>query len=464
MKIAVIGGAGVRVPLLVHGLTQSALPITEVSLFDIHPDRLETIAALARQRAGSAHVHACTELDDCLADAAFVFTSIRVGGMQARALDERVSTEHGCLGQETVGPAGFAMAMRTVPVMRRYAERIHAVCPDAWVINFTNPVGVITQAMRAVLGSRVIGICDTPTELFQDAARAMGLPPERCHFDYFGINHLGFLRELYVDGRPCMNRLWEHPELLAKVYRTPLFSTEELCALRMLPTEYVYYYLHTDRAREHIAEAHTTRGAVVERMNHQLLDDLRTSSDPVRTYEAYLQARDASYMQLEAGAKAPRATNPWTHLTGYDKIALATVQAIHTHSRDVLPLNVANGGNLPVLEPDDVIEVPCMVDSNGAHPLVSLPPAWNMPPSNVGAGHDTDMGPAGPIHMLLMQVKDYERHTIDAALSRSRSRALNALASNPIVPSRKVASALLDALDCGLSHTTSRDSSKSGNL
>ena len=205
MKIAVIGGAGVRTPLLVGGLTESDLPIGEITLYDVDQSRLEIIGGVAEQivRRGEwrGRVTRCRSFAEAVAWADFVFTSIRVGGNERRIRDEATSQRHGIVGQETVGPAGFAMATRTIPQMVRYARQIADAAPRAWIVNFTNPVGMVTEAMRTA-SERVVGICDTPTELFDAAAHALGLDARRCAFDYFGLNHLGWLREVYSGGEP----------------------------------------------------------------------------------------------------------------------------------------------------------------------------------------------------------------------------------------------------------------------
>src|SRR5439155_5682833 len=138
--------------------------------------------------------------------------------------------------------AGFAMASRTIPTMVEYARLVARLAPSAWLISFTNPVSIITQAMRQESDARAIGICDTPFEICEDAAHALGLPARECAYDYFGLNHLGWLREVYHAGVPQMHRLWNDPQRLAGAYRDPLFEVERLQALRLLPTEYLYYY------------------------------------------------------------------------------------------------------------------------------------------------------------------------------------------------------------------------------
>jgi 6-phospho-beta-glucosidase len=432
VKIAVIGGAGVRTPLLVNGLTHSDLPIREIALFDIDQQRLGAIGAVARRFAHDVPLTLCAASADAIRGADFVFTSIRVGGIEQRARDEAASLRHGVLGQETIGPAGFAMTVRTIPPLLAYAREVEQLAPDAWVINFTNPVGPVTQALFTESRAKVVGICDTPTELFEEVAHALGVPSGECHFDYFGLNHLGWLREVYHRGRPQLARVWSNPELLRQIYRAPLFDPEYLAELKLLPTEYVYFYVRSRDAMENLRNAGETRGQVIAALNTELFEQLASPGiDAVAIYERYLDARNAGYMQIEAhGARA--AGRPGGHgtasqaMTGYDKIALSVVRAIHFNTGDVIPLNVRNNGNLP-LDPDDCIEVPCVVNASGA---------WAM--------HVDPLPPR--IAAFIQRVKQYERLAIQAARAQTAQAAVDALAAHPLVADRVLAHTLYDSL------------------
>ena len=429
MKIAVIGGAGVRVPLLVNGLASAGLGIEEFALYDPNLERLAVIAGLARRRSGSARVTTHASSTPAIDGASFVITSIRAGGMEARIRDERAALDLGFVGQETVGPGGFAMAVRTIPPLLDYARQVRRFAPDAWIVNFTNPAGLVTQALTADTGPRVVGICDTPTEVFQEVAHALGARADECRFDYVGLNHLGFIREVYWRGTPQLHTLWDNERALAAVYRTPLFPPARLRELRLLPTEYVFYYESPERAIANLRAAGDTRGAVIARLTRELFADLaRGEPDPVARYERYLADRSAGYMQLESGGlDGPAAPAPWAHLTGYDKIAVDTIQAMVRHSNAVIPLNVVNHGNIPDLEDDDVIEAPCVVNANGpaAMHVGALPPQ---------------------VRDLVMQVKGFERATIAAVRTGTRAALADALALNPLVPDRAAAARLIEVL------------------
>jgi 6-phospho-beta-glucosidase len=424
MKIAVIGGAGVRTPLLVGGLTDSDLPIEQIALYDIDQARLTAIGGVAARMASKGRVTLCKSLAECVAWADFVFTSIRVGGIEQRIHDEGVAQRHGIVGQETVGPAGFAMAMRTIPPMVRYAREIANSAPRAWIINFTNPVGMVTEAMRTV-SDRVIGICDTPTELFEEVAAALGLDSKACYFDYFGLNHLGWLREVYSGGEPQLERLWHDAERLRNIYKVPLFETSALGEQKLLPTEYVYYYEQPARAYENVRRAGQSRGQAIQQLTNALLENLADpSEDPVACYRSYLSARSAGYMQIESGSDVPSAPHRAIGLSGYDRIALGLLRAMYFNTNAIIPLSVDNRGNIACLLPDDVVEVPCVVNANGARPLhVGRVPERIVP--------------------LLTQVKEYERQTVRAALNPANAGAREALARNPLVPDAATADRLI---------------------
>jgi 6-phospho-beta-glucosidase len=429
MKVAVIGGAGVRTPLLVRGLAQSSLPIDEIGLYDSDLARLAVVAPLARSYAPC--VRAFADARDCVRDAAFVFLSIRAGGIESRARDEAACIALGVVGQETVGPAGFAMAMRNVPPAVAYARLVARVAPQAWIVNFTNPVGIVTQAMTRDGSARTIGICDTPTELFEETAHALDLRADGCTFDYFGLNHLGWLREVYADGEAQLPRIWDSSVRLARVYRTPLFAPEFLRELRLLPTEYLFYYYQPRAALQNMTAAGRTRGGDIAALNEHLFRDLeRAGLDAPRVYEAYLAERSAGYMQLEAGRTGTPATSGAADSsgeTGYDRIAVAVVGAIHFNTDAVIPLNVINASTLNDLEDSDIVEVPCAVNADGARPLPVAP----MPSS---------------ARDLVVRVKEYERLTVAAATSPSTDAAVRALTAHPLVETAALARRLADVL------------------
>lgn len=423
MKIAIIGGAGVRVPLLVGGLARSDMRISDIALFDVDQSRQQIIAALAAQMAPGLRISSEQSAESAIEGSAFVITSIRVGGAAQRAKDEAIAIAHDVVGQETVGPVGLAMAVRTIPAMVEYGRLVSRLAPRAWLINFSNPVSIITQAVHQATDARLIGICDTPMEMFEDAAHALGLPATVCSYDYFGLNHLGWLRDVLFEGEGQLHRIWNDDEKLLAAYRSPLFEPERLRRLKLLPTEYLYYYYRPEVALANIKKSGSSRGQHVARLTEQFFQQAPT----IENYQNYLASRDASYMSLETGQTKPRIKPDWAELSGYDKIALMTMRAIVHNQGAIIPLDVANYGTLPFLDNDDIVEVPCRVDKDGPRPQI--------------------VGPI-PDHPreLIEKVKIYERATVNAAMSGDRGELIDALALNPLVPSRDKAAQLVDTL------------------
>src|SRR3954453_1639724 len=273
MKLVILGGGGFRVPLVHGALLRDTADrrVTEVVLHDTDGARLDVMrrvlaaqAALAVRDSGVATtpptVTATTDLDTALAGADFVFSAMRVGGLEGRTADERIALDLGLLGQETTGPGGVGYGLRTVPVALDVAERVRRLAPDAWVINFTNPAGLVTQAMQSVLGDRVVGICDSPLGLAKRAAGALGRDLDDLEIDYAGLNHLGWLTALRRGGRDLLPDLLADEAALGAIEEGQLFGTEWLRSLGSLPNEYLFYYYFPRDASAQIAGAPQTRG------------------------------------------------------------------------------------------------------------------------------------------------------------------------------------------------------------
>ncbi|MGW7366677.1 6-phospho-beta-glucosidase [Streptomyces sp. NPDC054841] len=427
MRLTILGGGGFRVPLVYGALLGDHAEgrITHVTLHDPDPARLGAVATvLAEQAAGipdAPAVTVTTDLDDAVRGADFVFSAIRVGGLAGRAADERVALAEGVLGQETVGAGGIAYGLRTVPVAMDIARRIAALAPDAWVINFTNPAGLVTEAMSRLLGERVIGICDSPVGLGRRVARALGADPDEVWIDYAGLNHLGWLRGLRVAGRDALPRLLADSEALGSFEEGRLFGAEWLRSLGAIPNEYLHYYYFNRETVQAYRTAERTRG--------EFLRDQQAAfyADPsLKRWELTRAEREATYMALgrEASGAGERAAADLGS-GGYEKVALALMRAIARDERATLILNVPNRTTLSVLDEDAVVEVPCLVDANGAHPCTVAP----LPPHAAG---------------LVTSVKAVEREVLAAAQSGSRATAVKAFALHPLVDSVTVARRLLD--------------------
>ena len=443
MKLTIIGGAGVRVPLVTNGLFRddTTVAVDELSLFDTNRDRVQTIAriaeAMAKRAGGSLRVSQPGTLERALEGASFVLSSIRVGGLGGRVQDERIALEHGLPGQETVGPGGFALALRTIPILVDYARRVAELAPQAWLINFTNPVGIMAEAfIREGVSDRSIGVCDTPREQFVHIAEALGIPLGKASFDYLGLNHLGWVRSVLVDGRDVLPELLTLDEALDKAYHAPLFSKSFLRSLGLLPTEYLFYYYSTQEAYLRTAASGNTRGGLIQELENGLMRSVaEAGSDETKildAYDLYLASRNASYMAIETGepfamgAVEAARDELYQSAAGYERIALDMMSAIRNNEPRVMPVDVANHGAIRDLDPETAVEVPCAIDSNGARPLA----AGRLP---------------GQVRDLLLQVKEFECITVDAALQGSRSLAIDALTANPLVKQRELAERLVDA-------------------
>ncbi|MEU3074039.1 6-phospho-beta-glucosidase [Streptomyces laurentii] len=444
MRLTILGGGGFRVPLVYSALLGDHAEgrVTHVTLFDLDQGRLSAIArVLAEQSEGvpdAPVVSVTTDLDEAVRGADFVFSAIRVGGLAGRAADERIALAEGVLGQETVGAGGLAYGLRTLPVVTHIARRIAALAPDAWVINFTNPAGMVTEAMGRVLGDRVIGICDSPVGLGRRVARVLGANPREVWIDYVGLNHLGWLRGLKVGGRDLLPRLFEDDTLLGSFEEGKLFGTEWLRSLGAIPNEYLHYYYFNREAVRAYREAERTRGAYLLDQQAGFYEEMeKPDTPPLTTWRRTLADREATYMahNREAAGVGERAEED-LESGGYEQVALSLMRAIARNERATLILNVRNRQVLSVLDADAVIEVPCFVDAAGAHP-VSVDP---LPYHAVG---------------LVTSVKAVEREVLAAAESGSRATAVKAFALHPLVDSVAVARRLVEdytAEHAGLSY------------
>ncbi|MFI9340817.1 6-phospho-beta-glucosidase [Streptomyces sp. NPDC052773] len=433
MRLTILGGGGFRVPLVYGALLGDRREgrVREVVLQDTDAGRLRAVSRVLAEQAADVPdapaVTATTDLDEALRGADFVFSAIRVGGLEGRANDERVALAEGVLGQETVGAGGIAYGLRTVPVAVDIAHRIARLAPDAWVINFTNPAGLVTEAMSRALGDRVIGICDSPVGLGRRIARVLGVAnPAEAWIDYVGLNHLGWVRGLRVGGRDQLPRLLADPALLGSFEEGKLFGADWLRSLGAIPNEYLHYYYFNRETVRAYQEAERTRGAFLREQQARFYAE---AADPavsaLAAWDRTRAEREATYMaeNREAAGAGERDADDLSG--GYEKVALALMRAIARDERTTLILNVRNRSTLAVLDADAVIEVPCLVDASGAHPVAVDP----LP------GHATG---------LVCSVKAVEREILTAAETGSRATAVKAFALHPLVDSVTVARRLVD--------------------
>ena len=433
MRLTILGGGGFRVPLIYRALLADREEgrVTHVTLHDLDRSRLAAIGRVLRAQAGddpgAPEVTTTTDLTEALTGADFVFFAVRVHGLQGRAVDERVALDEGVLGQETVGAGGVSYGLRTVPVAIDVARRVTEVAPAAWVINFTNPAGMVTEAMAHHLGERVIGICDEPVGLGRRVLHALGADAGAARLDYVGLNHLGWLRGVEVDGKDILPGLLADPVALASFEEGRLFGVEWIRTLGAVPNPYLHYYYYNRESVAAERAAAETRGAFLLDQQGRFYASLEHGGvDAYEAWETARHEREVTYM-AENRAAAGAGERDQSDLTagGYERVALALMRAIARDERADLILNVRNRDTLTELDPLAVIEVPCRVDAAGAHPY----PAAALPEHAAG---------------LVTSVKAVERAVIEAARTGSRAAALRAMAGHPLVDSVAVARRLLD--------------------
>ncbi len=440
-KVAVLGAGGVRAPLIVQAMArrQARLGLGELALMDIDAERLDIIGALLAplEQAGLGfRIVRTLDPDEALDGADFVITTFRVGGIASRVVDERVPLRYGVLGQETTGPGGFAMAIRTIPVLLGYLDRMRRRCPDAWLINFANPAGLLAEAATRTGGwPRTVGICDAPESMGRIAAASLGVPLSELYLDYFGLNHLGWLRGVWHNQVNYLPRFISCIESIGRVPGLP-FSSAFVATLGMIPNEYLFYYYHQREAVANQQGAGDSRGEQIARLNEQLfveLAELRRQGDFAAMQErhgAYLVRRGETYMVRETGA-----THDFSDLEpqmaemlageGYAGVALRVMEGLLGGDARQMILNVPNSGALSGMESEDVVEVPVLVAKGIVRPLA------------VGTILPACLG-------LMQQVKAYERLTIEAAVEGSYNKAHQALTLHPLVRDHGIAKAILD--------------------
>jgi 6-phospho-beta-glucosidase len=414
VKVAVVGAGSTYTPELVDGFVRrlDRAPIDELALLDIDAERLEVVGGLAGRmlaRAGyGGRLLLTADRDEAIDGASFVIVQLRVGGQAARLLDETIPPRFGCVGQETTGPGGFAKALRTLPVVLELAEHAgRRAAPGAWILDFTNPTGIVTQALLDE-GHRAIGLCNVAITFQRRLAHRLGVEPHRVELEHVGLNHLSWERAVRVDG---VDRL---PELL----RTdlPAIAAEVdlpealVAAIGAIPSYYLRCYYLTGEVLEHQREGPTRAEEVME-IEAGLMDLYR---DPTLD-------RKPELLERRGGAY-------------YSEAAAQLVASLAEGTGDHQVVNVRNDGAIPGLAPDDVVEVTARIDADGAHPLPVRPLAPEM------------MG-------LVQHAKAYERLTIAAAVSGDRALALRALLANPLVPDFATAAGLVEAiLSAGREH------------
>lgn len=417
MKIAVIGGGSSYTPELMEGIInhKDSLPVTEVVLIDI-PEGQEKVSintAFAKRMAEKAglpiSVRYTLDRREGLKDASFVIAQIRVGGLDAREKDERIPLKYDVIGQETTGPGGFFKALRTIPVMLSICRDMEEVCKDAWLINFTNPSGIITEAILKNTKVKCIGLCNVSINMRYDAAERLSVSPDELDCRFIGLNHLSVMNHAYYQGKDSILDAVsvENTESVVKNIQKDAEMDAVAKELGCLLSPYMQYFYTEKEALQHekmeAIGLTGTRAAQVKEVEKNLFECYKDIN--LREKPAALAKR--------GGAR-------------YSMAAICLIDSIYNDTNDVQVVDVFNNGIIPQLPDDVVIEVNCRIGRNGAAPLAS-----DVPASVLG---------------LIGQVKAYEEYTIEAAITGDRNKALIALLNNPLIHDVRDAKGILNEL------------------
>ena len=410
---------------------------------------------------GAPPVTTSTSLDEALRGADVIFAALRPGGLDGRVRDERAALALGVLGQETVGAGGLASAARTVPAVDAIARRIAEIAPGAWVISMTNPAGIVTEVMAASLGSRVIGVCDSPVGLIRRACAAAGVDPgpslgavtDRVDADYLGINHLGWLRGLRAGGADLLPALLGDPDRLLLTEEGRLFGADVPRALGALPNEYLYWYYASSEALRDVLAACRTRGEHVRERQQAFYAAAAGSPEAAaRLWRAANDERNRSYFaELRTGERAGDRDEADVAAGGYESVAIALASALSGGPAARLILNVRNGDTVPALAPGTVIEVPCRVDAGGAVPLaVSAPSAHELGLMSAVRACERDIADAALIASTGRGASTGGGAGTADAAARAGALALRAFTAHPLVGSLRAARSLAATALAGL--------------
>ncbi|MBC7233074.1 MAG: 6-phospho-beta-glucosidase [Chloroflexi bacterium] len=406
-KITVIGGGSTYTPEFVDGFIQrrEQLSVGEIALYDINAERLELVGGLVRRMAAHAGLETTvatyTNRPAAIEGADFIISQIRVGGVDARIRDEKIPLKYNVIGQETTGPGGFMKAMRTIPATLDIARDVERYAPNAWYLNFTNPSGIITEALLTHTPLKVVGLCNNPINAIMAIAEYAGVPDEEVFLDWVGLNHLAWIRRAWVKGRAL--EIEELVQLASQHGHFP-FEPDLIRLLGMLPIGYLAYYYYHDEAVREAQRAGKTRGEVVKEVEGELLKMYADPNLVVKPPE--LMKRGGAY---------------------YSEMAVRLITSLLTDRRDVQIVITRNNGCILDLPASASIEVPCVVGAHGVSPL--------------HVGHLPEI-----IRPLVQTVKAYEQYAVEAGVSGSRETALKALFTHPLVPSYSVAKAMLTEL------------------
>ncbi len=416
VKIVTIGGGSSYTPELIEGfiLREKQLPVSDIWLVDVEAgkEKQEIIAAMARRMVKKAGVditiHTTLNRREAMKDADFVTTQFRVGQMAARIRDERIPLSHELIGQETNGAGGMFKGLRTIPVILDIVKDIQELCPNAWLINFTNPSGMNTEAIyRMTSFRRAVGLCNVPINLKYDMADYFGVEPSRVYLEFVGLNHMDFVKKIYLDGKDitgkAIDKFMEEAESVKNIDDIP-WNKDFLHGLGMIPNDYLRYYFKRENMLKHqLSDFNTigTRGQVVSGIEHDLFEIYKNPSVDTKPEE----------LAKRGGAR-------------YSEAACNLIDSLYNNKGDVQTVNVPNNGAIIGLEPEEVGELNCIITDHGPLPIT------------------TGEIPV-PVRGIIHTLKSIERLVIDAAVTGNYNEMVVAMTINPLVADDEKGNALL---------------------
>lgn len=421
LKIVTIGGGSSYTPELIEGFIKryESLPIRELWLVDIEAgkEKLEIVGDLAKRMVKKAglpiEVHLTLDRRKALRDADFVTTQFRVGLLAARAKDERIPLKYDVIGQETNGPGGLLKGLRTIPVILGIVKDMEELCPDAWLINFTNPAGMVTEAvLRHSNWTKIVGLCNVPIGIRMGIAKLLEVEPERVFVDFAGLNHMVFGLQVYLDGNDVTNEVIEkmcEPKsgMTMKNIADIGWEPEFLKALGAIPCPYHRYYYKTDQMlanEKEDAATNGTRAEVVQKLEEELFELYKDPDLEIKPPQ--LEKRGGAY---------------------YSDAACSLIESMYNDRRDIQPVNTINNGAIASIPNESAVEVNCVITKEGPKPVA----VGDLPVATRG---------------LVQQIKSFERVAAEAAVTGDYNTALLAMTINPLVPSDKVAKEILDEM------------------
>ncbi len=440
MKLTVLGGGGVRAPFLIKTLVTNAyeLNINEIYLMDIDEDKLLKYGEIAKEVGrlidDRVEIKLTSDEVEAITDADYIITTIRVGGDDGRYFDEKLAQKYAVLGQETTGVGGFAMSLRSIPTLIHYMELINKIAsPNVKIFNFTNPSGLVTQALKNKGYNNIYGICDGPNHFTKQLQALLGVARSEFDVTCYGLNHLSFYRDFKINGQPCDQLILEHKNLF-KETEMSVFSENVVSLLDdELPNEYLYFFMNNSRVIKNINKSGKARGELIRDINIKMtaaLDDAKdkTIEEKFLIYITYLLERENSYFSVESDGKHVSNKKVCTLKEfvesdddgGYAGIALNIIKG--TQNKDAVPMTilVKNEGSIPGLKNDDIVEITCdFIDGNITSRKVDNIPVVQ--------------------ENYIQTIKSYERLVIEAIEKQSISLAVKALLIHPLINDEELA-------------------------